>query len=204
MKIEDIDIDRVLYVPQHRDYDYDDEEEGLFKKLFSKKSKKHEKSVFEERIEAIGHEELLEELSGDVDAYLVQNADFEHMVVLTDSYLIFPGNEIFELFKLNRFGIYNISNAPFAEYAEDRFDVPYDPQYVSEFEGEEDFEFDRFKIRLEMIDDTGFKFIYLFHMEVEDREDFRQKMEEKSRAKDFSSKAATEGWFKENDSDSLI
>ena len=198
MMIKDLDIDRVLYVPKERyDYDTDEEDEGLLHKLFSRKHKEKE-NYFETRINEFGKDRLLEELSGDVHAYLVENAPFEEMVIVTDCFLIFPGKDIFKLSTINRFALYNLTDLPFLEYALAREGVPYDPTYISEYEGEEAFEFDRFKIRLVIKDETNFQTEFVFAMEVEDRADFRDRLLERSFSKEYSSDDALEGWFNEN------
>lgn len=61
----------------------------------------------------------------------------------------------------------------------DRFNDPYDPNYVSEFENEEGFELARFNIRLTITDKYNLMYEYVFPMEVADRRDFREKLYER-------------------------
>ena len=146
MKTRDIDIDGILSVPGFTSSYKDDESAGFFKRLFTKK--KNEESFYMSRIKQIGTDVLYEELKGDIDAYWVKDAPRDTVVVLTVNYLVLPGQDIIALDNIKKYGLYNIPQAPFAQYALDRMDIPYDPYYVSEYEGEESYELDRFKICL--------------------------------------------------------
>ena len=102
-----------------------------------------------------------------------------------------------------RFAIINESSAdrPYEQYAIDRFNEPYDPNYVSEYEGEESFELDRFNVKLKITDEYNLVYGYVFPMEVADRKDFREKLNERLApfgVVDGSSEFAIEGRFPED------
>ena len=181
MKVTDINIDQLLYTQPVSSQSYDDGEEGgFFKKLFSKK-KEPEIPFFNKRIEQFGRDELYNDIKEGYDAYIVKGAPFETMVVLSQSYLILPEKEIFPLYDVARFAIKteHYGNRPYEQYAIDRFDEPYDPTYISEYENEEAFELDRFNILLQIIDENKILYEYVFPMEVADRKDFRAKLNER-------------------------
>ena len=124
------------------------------------------------------------------------------MVVLSHSYLIIPGKEIFPLYDVARFSIQNERDGdrPYEQYAIDRFDEPYDPSYVSEYENEEGFELARFNILLQIIDENNLRYEYVFPMEVADRKDFREQLNERLApigAIDMSHEDVMEGQFTE-------
>ena len=203
MKVTDINIDQILYTPVVREntYDHDEEETGFFKKMFSKKEKT-EVPFFNTRVEEFGRDALYDDIKEKCDAYLVRNAPAETMVVLSHSYLIIPGKEIFPLYDVARFSIQNERDGdrPYEQYAIDRFDEPYDPSYVSEYENEEGFELARFNILLQIIDENNLRYEYVFPMEVADRKDFREQLNERLApigAIDMSHEDVMEGQFTE-------
>lgn len=181
MKITDINIDQLLYTQpaSNHFYDSDEEEGGFLKKLFNKKEP--EVPYFNTRVEQFGRDELYNDLMEGYDAYMVKGAPFETMVVLSKSYLILPEKEIFPLYDIIRFAIKcePYGERPYEQYAIDRFDEPYDPSYISEYEGEETFELDRFNVLLEITDENRLIYEYVIPMEVADRQDFRSKFNER-------------------------
>lgn len=204
MKVTDINIDQVLYTEpvRNRPYDSDEETGGFFRKLFKKKDEP-EVPFFNTRVEEFGRDELYEDIKEGYDAYMVKGAPFETMVLLTNNYLILPGKEIFPLCDVARFAIINESPAdrPYEQYAIDRFNEPYDPNYVSEYEDEESFELDRFNVKLKITDENNLVYGYVFPMEVADRKDFREKLNERLApfgVVDGSSEFAIEGRFPED------
>ena len=182
MKVTDVNIDQVLYTEpvRTRPYDSDEETGEFFKKLFKKKDEP-EVPFFNTRVEEFGRDELYEDIKEGYDAYMVKGAPFETMVLLSNNYLILPGKEIFPLCDVAKFAIMNENEAdrPYEQYAIDRFNEPYDPNYVSEYKGEESFELDRFNVRLKITDENNLIFGYVFPMEVPDRQDFRDKLNER-------------------------
>ena len=91
---------------------------------------------------------------------------------------------------------------PYEQYAIDRFDEPYDPGFVSEFDNEERFELDRFNIWFIIIDKNNLRYNYVFPMEVVDRKDFREKLNERLapiNAEDHSAEDVMEGRFSEDE-----
>ena len=205
MKVTDVDIGLLLYTPavaDHR-YDHDEEDQGFFKKLFSKKEEP-EVPFFNRRVEEFGRDALYDDIKEKCDAYMVKGAPFETMVVLSKSYLILPGKEIFPLYDVFKFAIQNehFDRRPYEQYAIDRFNEPYDPSYVSEFEGEESYELDRFNIMLTITDENKLDYEYIFPMEVADRKDFREQLNERLApigALDFSDEDVMEGRFTEEE-----
>ena len=182
MKVTDVNIDQVLYTEpvRSRPYDSDEETGGFFKKLFKKKEEP-EVPFFNRRVEEFGRDELYEDIKDGYVAYMVKGAPFETMVLLSYNYLILPGKEIFPLCDVARFGIMNENAAdrPYEQYAIDRINEPYDPNFVSEYEGEEGFELARFNVRLKITDENNLVFGYVFPMEIPDRQDFRDKLNER-------------------------
>ena len=182
MKISDLNIDQLLYTKPVKTHSYEDDEEGggFFKKLFSKKAEP-EIPFFNQRVEEFGRDELYDDIKEGYDAYIVKGAPFETMVVLSRSYLILPEKEIFPLYDVTRFAIKteHYGNRPYEQYALDRFNEPYDPNYISEYEGEESFELDRFNVLLQITDENNILYEYVFPMEVADRKDFREKINER-------------------------
>ena len=201
MRIETIDIPLILPQPvSNRVSDYgEDEEQGFFSKLFKKKAVP-EKSFYESRIEEFGYDDLYRELSDSPSIYQVRNTAYDKAVILTENYFILPGQEIFALERISKYVICNLGHMPWEQYAEDRgIDTPYDPTYISEYEGEEEYELDRFKIRLVIIDKYGMQFIYDFYMEVSDRRDFYEKFSDRCDGVDFTREGVLDGRFSEDD-----
>ena len=182
MKITDLNIDQLLYTKPVRSQPNDDDEEGggFFKRLFAKKAEP-EIPFFNKRVEEFGRDELYDDVKDGYDAYIVKGAPFETMVVVSRSYLIIPEKEIFPLYKVFKFAIKNehYGNRPYEQYAIDRFDKPYDPNYISEYEGEESFELDRFNVLLQITDKYNLFYEYVIPMEVADRSDFRAKLNDR-------------------------
>ena len=198
MKIDKVDIDTILQSEKRGIYGRErDEEKGFFKKLFGKKDEADASSYFQDRIVEIGRDELVEELSGEIDAYWIDKSDPKTTVILTESYFILPGKEIFPLVDIVQFAIGSTWLPPYAQYALDRLGVPYDPDYKSEYEEEEGFELDRFNIDFVISDEDNAYYTYTFPMDIEDRSDFRQKLIEKSEAEDLSEDEVFEGKFNE-------
>ena len=205
MKINDVNIDQLLYTPEVRQtpYDHGEEEGGILKKIFSKKEKPHV-PYFTARIEALGKDDIAEDLRDGYDAYWIKGAPRETMVVLSHSYLILPGREVFPFYDMLRFAIKNehYGNRPYEQYAIDRFNEPYDPDYVSEYANEEGFELSRFNILLEIIDENNLQYEYVFPMEVADRRDFRAKFNERLSligGQDFSEEDVLDGRFPDDE-----
>ena len=201
MKVTDINIDQVLYTEPVRSCNYDSDEEtgGFFKKLF-KKNNEPEVPFFNTRVEEFGRDELYEDIKDGYNAYMVKGAPFETMVLLSHNYLILPGKEIFPLCDVAKFAIINENeeDRPYEQYAIDRFNEPYDPNFVSEYEGEEEYELNRFNVKLKITDENNLVFGYVFPMEVADRQDFRDKLNERLApfgVIDESSELAVEGHF---------
>ena len=201
MKVTDINIDQVLYTEPVRSCNYDSDEEtgGFFKKLFKKKNEP-EVPFFNTRVEEFGRDELYEDIKDGYNAYMVKGAPFETMVLLSHNYLILPGKEIFPLCDVAKFAIINENeeDRPYEQYAIDRFNEPYDPNFVSEYEGEEEYELNRFNVKLKITDENNLVFGYVFPMEVADRQDFRDKLNERLApfgVIDESSELAVEGHF---------
>lgn len=202
MKVTDINLDQLLYTEpvKSQPYDSPEEEGGFFKKVFAKK-KEPEVPFFNTRVEEFGRDEIYNDLMEGYDAYYIQGAPFETMVVLTSCYLILPGREIFPLYDVERFALKNeyAGNRKYEQYAIDRKGIPYDPAYVSEFEGEESFELDRFNVLLQITDENHLLYEYVIKMEVPDRKDFRARLIERLEvgggAIDLSEEDAIEGLF---------
>lgn len=116
----------MLYTEPVRNKPYDSgEDEGVFfKKLFSKKDEP-EIPFFNTRVEEFGRDTLYEDIKEGYDAYIVKGAPFETMAVLSQSYLILTGKEIFPLYEIEKFGIYNEPELqrPYEQYAIDRFNI---------------------------------------------------------------------------------
>ena len=190
MKLDYIDSEQILFLPS-APRDYDGEKESFISKLFKKKP---QDTFYESRIKEIGKDTLYTELDN-ADAFLVKNATWENTIILTPNYLIIPKQEIFKLSRIQKFAMANVVDAPFQQYAEDRFDKEYDPNYISEYEGEESFELDRFNINLLIVDDTGLGYKYTFPIEVKDRQEFHDLLIERSEADDFTPDDVLEGEF---------
>jgi hypothetical protein len=205
MKVTDIDIGLLLYTPDVSDHEYDhgEDSKGLFKKHFLKK-KKPEVPFFNTRVEEFGRDALYDDINEKYDAYIVKGAPLDTMVVLSRSYLILPGKEIFPLYDVFKFAIQNEScyERPYEQYAIDRFDEPYDPDFISEYDNEEGFELDRFNIRLRITDKNNLVYDYVFPMEVADRRDFREQLNDRLApvgAHDFSDEDVMEGRFTDDE-----
>lgn len=201
MKIINVNLDQLLYTEPVKTpvTDYD-EEGGFFKKMFKKKEEAPEVPFFNTRVEEFGRDDLFEDLNEGYDAYIVKGAPFETMVVVSKCYLILPGKEIFPLYTVDQFAIKNerYGNRPYEQYALDRFNEPYDPNYVSEFENEEGFELSRFNILLQLVDRNNLRYEYVLQMEVADRKDFREVLNKRLEpvgAKDLSDEDVMVGEF---------
>lgn len=197
MIVNDIDKDGLLFIPSVSNSNYEDESDSFFKKLFAKK--KHiEESFFESRIKEFGYDTLYDELSDHPLVYWVEGTPRETMVILTNQFLMLPDKEIFALDKISKYAMYNIYDTPFAQYAIDRKDYPYDPLYVSEYEGEESFELDRFKVQFVIVDVYGLRYEYEFLMETKDRRNFHDAFVSRCKGIDFTSNAVIEGTFEDD------
>ena len=199
MRIEDIDISLILPQPgmSNSSNDEEEEEKGFFAQLFKKKETP-DKPFYEARIEELGYDEIYSELSDDPVIYQVRNTACDKAVILTKNYLVLPGQEIISLERITKYAICNMGTMPWEQYAEDRgLDTPYDPTYVSEYEGEEGFELERFKIRLAFIDVYGMHFRYDFYMEAADRRDFHEQLTSRCEGVDFTRDTVLDGKFDE-------
>lgn len=200
MRLETIDIPLILPQPMSGRSSYydEDEEPGFFSKLFKKKDVP-EKSFFESRIEEFGYDDLYNELSDNPAIYQVRNTSYDKSVILTKNYFILPGQEIFPLERISKYVICNLGEMPWEQYAEDRgIDTPYDPTYISEYEGEEEYELERFKISLVIIDKYGVQFRYDFYMEASDRRDFYEQFSSRCDGMDFTREDVLDGKFSED------
>ena len=199
MRIDYYDIDKILHTPQITS-SYDEEEEGgFFKKLFSKKTKEND-SIYDNLIEEYGRENLRADMEEQTDAFLIRFAPIDTVVILTNNFFILPEQAIVPLERVRKFCIGNVINAPFTQYAIDRINEPYDPDYVSEYEGEEGFELERFNIRLLLIDELDVRYEYVFPLELADREAFRDLLNERCvDVEDLSDEFAMRGEFNEED-----
>lgn len=198
MKIDSVNPDDILGTANKGIYGArQDEEKGFFKKLFGKKD---EEEYFEKKVREIGREELEKELSGGIDAYLVEKADPKNTVVITENYLIIPGKEIFPLYTIHEFGLGSEWMPSYQQYAMDRFGIPYDPDFKSEYEDEDGYELDRFNVELVIRDEERNMFIYSFPMEIKDRSDFCQRLLDRCIAEEYSDEGVFEGKFNEDTS----
>ena len=201
MRLEKIDIPLILPqpIPDKLSYYGEDEEKSFFAKLFKKKAVP-EKSFYEKRIEEFGYDELYCELNDNPLIYHVRNTTIDKAVVLTENYLILPGQEILKLERISKYVICNLGHMPWEQYAEDRgINTPYDPAYISEYEGEEEYELERFKIQLVIVDEYGMRFIYDLYMEASDRRDFHKQLSFRCNGVDFTREDVLDGQFSEDD-----
>ena len=186
-------------MPDRSSYYGEYEKQSFFSKLFKKKEVP-EKSFYEERIEEFGYDVLYSELNNNPSIYHVRNTTIDKAVILTENYLILPGYEIFQLERISKYMICNLGHMPWEQYAVDRgIDTPYDPSYTSEFEGEEEYELERFKIRLIIVDEYGMRFIYDFYMEAADRRDFHKHLSDRCGGVDFTRNDVLNGTFEDDD-----
>ncbi len=133
------------------------------------------------------------ELSGAIDAYLVNKSDPKNTVILTENYFILPGKDIFPLYMIKEFALGSEWKPSYQQYAMDRFSIPYDPDFTSEYDGEETFELDRFNVEFVIHDEEDSLLIYSFPMEIEDRKDFRQRLLDRCIADDLSDEGVSKG-----------
>lgn len=119
----------------------------------------------------------------------------EQSIILTENYLILCGQDIFPYYMIKEFGLYNCEEFPFAQYALDRISCPYDPDYASEYEDEETYELDRFKVRLILKDMDHAIYDYSCLLEVADRSAFCTLFAEKSMADELSASDVKNGAF---------
>ena len=165
MRIENVDIDVILGTENKGIYGaHEKEKKGFFKKLFDKEDAQEE--YFKDRVQEIGRGELEKELSGEIDAYLVEKADPKNTVILTENYFILPGKELFPLYMIKEFALGSEWMPPYQQYAADRFGIPYDPDYKSEYEDEEGFELDRFNVEFIIHEEENGVIIHSFPMEI--------------------------------------
>lgn len=180
--------------------DYKDEEErGFFGKIFKKN--KTNLQPFEEAIANIGRDALVDELLDEdyVLAFTVDSSQTNLYVVLTENYLILPGKDIIDLNNVKKYGLFNELEPDFAQYAEDRMGIPYDPTFVSEYEGEEGFELKRFNVKFAYVDAIGLIFEYSFPMDVADRQEFYEYLSGRIESnRDYTSSFVLEGKFEED------
>ena len=200
MKIDKVDIEKILLMDKRGIYGQEkDEGKGFFKKLFHGKNK-DAGTYYEERINEIGRDELEQELSGEIDAYRIEKSDPMTTIILTENYLILPNQDIFPLENVKKFALGAVYLPEYMQYAQDREGVPYDPEYKSEYEGEESYELDRFNIDLVLADEENAIYTYTFPMEVPDRKDFRDRLSDRCIANDLSEDLVFEGKFNEDHS----
>ncbi len=179
---------------------YDEEEEkGIFSKIFKKPQSTL--TVYEEQINKIGRDVLVDELLDEdyVLAYSIDSNQTKLYVVLTENYLILPGLDIITLENVRTYGLFNVLFPEFVQYAEDRKGIPYDPNYVSEFEGEETFELDRFSIMFGYVDNYGIRYKYTIYMDIDDRKDFYEYLFARLEGKvDFTRQLVLDGEFEKD------
>lgn len=177
----------------------EEEARGFLGKLFGK-DKKDSLSVFEADIKRIGRDELIKEILDDdyILAYTVDKDRTDLYVVLTENYLILPDQDIICLADVFKYGLFNVLDPEFAQYAEDRINIPYDPTFVSEYEGEEGYELERFSLLFAYVDQYGNIFKYTIYMDVADRQDFYDYLSARLDGKvDLTSELVSEGKFED-------
>lgn len=197
MRLDNIDASVILGSKAKRAYQYEKEEEqGFWGKLFGKK--KNYLPPFESELNRIGEDVIIAELSDSNNAvgYSVDKNQTDIFVILTENYLILPEQDIIELDKIVKYGLFNSLNPDFAQYAEDRMGIPYDPNYVSEYEGEETYELDRFNVLFAFVDKYNLIFKYTLRIEVSDRREFYDELTKRLEDKvDWTSRYVLEGTF---------
>lgn len=179
--------------------DYDLKEETFFSKLFAKMKENDDEFSYEGLIEKYGKDDLIDDLSNNPLVFAVDKNDLKTYVVLTDYNIYIPGQIIMPYFEISAFKLFYNEDEPFQTYAEDRKGIPYDPGFVSEYEGEETFELDRFSINLQIIDDSDKQYGLNFkiYLDVGDRDRFVREFRMRAEVEDYTSQDAIDGIFPE-------
>ena len=200
MRLDSIDPNLILGIVNEYDYESEDENKGLFGKLFRKK-KVDKVALFINDIEVIGIDILEKEILNDdyILAYTIDKDRTDLYVVLTENYLIIPNQVVVSLSDVKKYGLFNVLNPDFAQYAEDRLNIPYDPTFRSEYEGEDTYELDRFSMAFAYVDKFGLSYEYTFYMDVADRKEFYEylsaRLEDKA---DWTSRFVISGRFEDD------
>ena len=200
MKITDIDIDKILFVSPFETTREEEPSGGFLKKLFGKKETSPSE-FYKEEVKSRGVDLLREELTSEmVAAYQMQSPYQEYPVVITSEYLFFPGQDIVKLGDIRKVGLFNYMehSGEHWQYAIDRMNEPYDPSHTSEYEGEETYEIDRFKVTFVIVDKAGQRFEYHFLMDKEDRPEFLSLILDHTGAVDYSDDDVLKGEFDED------
>lgn len=203
MRFDSVDVTSILGLSFSSNSNNSDENEGGFlTKIFKKK--KYSENIFEEAIAKYGRGRLADELSDEdyILAYTVDSNQTKLYVVLTENFLILPGQDIIELASITKYGLFNVLDPDFAQYAEDRINVPYDPSYVSEYEGEERYELDRFSIMFAFVTDMKILYKYTLYMDLADRKEFHEYLSARiDTESDFTSDLIFDGKFEDDSLD---
>lgn len=200
MRFDSIEPLLVLGTSNKSNYQSEDEEKGFFDKLF-RKNKKNDIPPFEAAVERIGKDVLESEILNDeyILAYTVDKNRNDLYVVLTENYLILPNQDVISFENVKRYGLFNALEPDFAQYAEDRMNIPYDPTYTSEYEGEETYELDRFSLLFSYVDNHGLRYMYTIYMDVADRKEFYDYLSARLEDKeDRTSNLVIEGKFEDD------
>lgn len=202
MKVTDIDVDKILFIsPFEVSSTPEESEGGFFKKLFGKKETVDPAAFYASEVKSRGVDMLREELlSSETVAWRQESPYQEYPIVVTPNYLFIPGEDIVRFDDIIKFGLFNYQGdcCLHWQYAMDRINEPYDPSYTGEYEGEETYEVDRFKVTLVMVDNVGQKFEYHFLMEKEDRQEFVSLLASRTGAPDYSDDDVLKGEFAED------
>lgn len=207
--VPEVVLGRDISKKSRNEYDGMDEG-GLFSKLFKKFKSEEEddNSYYEKVVAGIGRSTLIDEMndSDNLAAFTVDKGNNDIYVIFTQNYIILPGQDVIEYTNISRFGFFNVREPDFAQYAIDREDEPYDPNYVSEYDGEETFELDRFLIVLAIVDKVGLKYEYPIHVEIKDREEVRKIIQDRTMddVKDFSDELVFDGDFADDPYDNML
>lgn len=161
-----------------------------------------DKYDFQKQISKYGTDDISNSIrEDDTTAYIIAENCPQSLIILTDMYPILPDKDVFLMSDIIEYGLaYENNNPDFAQYAEDRMGMPYDPNFVSEYEGEETFELDRFSVLLVIKDSVGIISQYTIYLDVNDRTDFLDILSSKTQgfAYDISDTLAVEGKFDDN------
>lgn len=199
MRFDSIDPQLVLGTVNRSKYQQE-EEPGFLDKFFHK-NRKNEASPFDEAIEKIGRDVLRQEIQDDeyILAYTLDENRTDLYVVMTENYLIIPDKDIISFEDVVRYGLFNELEPDFSQYAEDRLNIPYDPTFKSEYEGEDTYELDRFSILFSYVDQFGICYRYTIYMDVADRKEFYEYLSARLEDKvDWTDPLVLEGRFEED------
>lgn len=200
MRFDSVDPLLVLGTVDKFKYLREDEDRGFLDKIFHK-NKKSAIPTYETAIEEAGRDVLEKEILDD-DYILLYTLDKDRTdlyVVLTENYLILPNQDVIPFEEVTRYGLFNELEVPFAQYAEDRMGIPFDPTFISEYEGEETYELDRFSMLFSYVDQHGLVYKYTIYMDVADRQEFYDYLSARLEGKDdYTSKLVINGEFEDN------